>query len=122
MLTRTSGSAAGSSGGGSTAATTSGSVSYHVTRVLAHISGWAGAGASGVSGTRLRGPYRTSAMGPPSSTINAQALPCHTDGRASNNGDMAKFTFIRRDEVAPETTYQGPREATGIRWSKALSQ
>src|SRR5690349_1512366 len=35
---------------------------------------------------------------------------------------MAKFTFVRRDEVAPEPTYQGPRDATGVRWSKALSR
>ena len=35
---------------------------------------------------------------------------------------MAKFTFVRGDEAAPQTTYQGPREATGVRWSKALSQ
>jgi uncharacterized cupin superfamily protein len=34
---------------------------------------------------------------------------------------MAKFTSICRDDVEAASTYQGPREVTGVNWSKALS-
>jgi len=34
---------------------------------------------------------------------------------------MAKFTSVCRDDVPAASTYQGPREASGVRWSKALS-
>src|SRR5436190_9475836 len=34
---------------------------------------------------------------------------------------MAKFTSVCRDDVPAASTYQGPRAATGVRWSKALS-
>jgi quercetin dioxygenase-like cupin family protein len=34
---------------------------------------------------------------------------------------MAKMAAINHEDVKPETTYQAPREATGVVWSKALS-
>src|SRR5450755_3914470 len=34
---------------------------------------------------------------------------------------MAKMAAINHEDVKPEKTYQAPREATGVVWSKVLS-
>src|SRR5580698_5269058 len=34
---------------------------------------------------------------------------------------MAKMAAINHEDVEPSTTYQAPRAATGVAWSKALS-
>src|SRR4029079_18624076 len=49
------------------------------------------------------------------------ALLCQVRARQGNMVGMAKFTSVCRDDVPAESTYQGPRDATGVRCSKALS-